>query len=320
MIGIVPVDLPIARSGPILHGMLHELRQQFQISGVQFLEGRGGLPMIQIDTPACRAVTYLHGAHIVDWQPAGHEPVLWMSSRSAFEKGKAIRGGVPICFPWFGPASAFVSKPESAPLHGFARIDSWSLDSVRRVHDDVLLSFTFGPIGALAPYWPAQFIAEFAVRFGAELDMQLTVQNLQSTPITYEAALHTYFAVGDIHKIQIAGLENTRYISKAEGNAERFQDNHPIRFSGECDRVYQDTTTTTVIHDPLVGRKIENHKRGSKSTVVWNPWPTKAQAINLADNEWTQFACVETACVGDNRINLPPGRSHELGARIVVSI
>jgi glucose-6-phosphate 1-epimerase len=297
---------------------IDELRRRFDVPGVSFVAGRGGLACVQVDTPACRGELFLQGAHVTRWQPAGHEPVLWVSARSAFAPGKAIRGGVPICFPWFGPAGEFVQSRDAAPMHGHARTEPWTPTDIRRHADDVIVTLAFGPVASLTPHWPAQFDARLTARFGATLDLSLSITNRQSTPITFEAALHTYFCVDDVHHTSVTGLANTRYLDKAgDTRVERFQDGHPIRFAAETDRVYQDTTQTCVIDDGV--RRIENHKRGSKTTVVWNPWIAKAQAIGLADGEWQDFVCVETAAALDNAITLPAGASHEIAARLVVS-
>jgi glucose-6-phosphate 1-epimerase len=294
-----------------------QLRKSFAVAGVRIDAGAGGLGRLRVETPASRAELYLHGAHLTRWQPAGAEPVLWMSQNAVFESGKAIRGGVPICFPWFGPAGDFVLDAATAPLHGPARTTTWALTELTRELDEVHITLRLEPFEALKKFWPAGFDAEMRFNIGRKLEMTLHVANRQSKPITFEAALHTYFDVSNVEQVWISGLENTRYLSKVE-MAESFSDANPVRFSGETDRVYQDTTTTCVLHDPGMNRRIVNEKSGSKSTVVWNPWPVKARAINLAEDEWRRFACIETAALGDNRITLPAASTHDVTARISV--
>ena len=200
--------------------------------------GQGGLPRLEIATPAATAQAYLHGAHLTHWQPShAQAPVLWMSEHSAWQDGKPIRGGVPICFPWFGPHR---SEP-SAAAHGFARLVDWTLaGAVER--DDQSVAVTFALEGArVSELWPFRFRATYEIAVGPALTMSLEVENRDDTEFSFEEALHTYFAVSGIADVTIAGLERTPYLDKVGGLAPRPQDDTPIRFTGETDRVYLET-------------------------------------------------------------------------------
>jgi len=279
---------------------------------IDFQAGQGGLPSIVINSPLASATIYLHGAHVTAWQPRGASPVLFMSQKSWFEDGKPIRGGVPICFPWFGPKA----DDDKAPAHGFVRLKQWSLESVKELADgriEVLLVTRDDE--ASRKLWPFSFELAHRVTVGRTLTMSLEMHNTGSVDCTYEAALHTYFTVQDIHKVSVLGLENTRYLSKVEGGYFD-QGTDAVTFTAETDRVY-DSSADTVIDDPAMGRRISVAKKHSRSTVVWNPWINKAKAMpDFGDEEWPGMVCVETANVKERAITLAPGAKHALSVTL----
>jgi D-hexose-6-phosphate mutarotase len=280
------------------------------------LGSRQGLRNLEIATPAAAAQAFFHGAHVAEWTPAHAQvPVLWLSTHSHFTEEKGIRGGVPICFPWFGPHE---SVP-AAPAHGFARLVDWTLVGASESDGAVTLSFGLQTSEASSPLWPHRCRATFTISVGATLAMALAVTSEQDEPFTFEEALHTYCRVEDVERVSIAGLEGTEYLDKVEGFARRRQPAEPIRFSGETDRVYIETTATCRISDPGLSRTIVIAKSGSRSTVVWNPWAERARTFpDFGADEWRQMVCVETANVRDAAVRLAPGESHVLGAEISV--
>jgi D-hexose-6-phosphate mutarotase len=283
-------------------------------ASVRIVGGSGGLPRLDIAAPAATAQAYLHGAHLTHWQPShAKAAVLWMSDHSVWQDGKPIRGGVPICFPWFGP-----HRSPSAPAHGFARLVDWTLAGA--IERDGSVAVTFALEGArLSEVWPFRFRAEYEVVVGSTLAMSLEVENRDDTGFSFEEALHTYFAVSCIADLSIAGLESTPYLDKAGGLAERTQDGTPIRFTSETDRVYLETTATCSIDDPGLQRRIIVSKDNSRSTVVWNPWIAKARAMaDFGDEEWRGMVCVETANVGAAAIRLAPGERHRMTVSLAV--
>jgi glucose-6-phosphate 1-epimerase len=300
---------------------IDDLRAAFSMPGVSIDEGNGGLTRVRVNTSLCTGEIYLHGAHVVAFTPTGQQPVLWMSSKSAFAPGKAIRGGVPICYPWFGANAA---NPNAA-MHGLARTAQWDLLDVGLQPTgevNVILRMPHPPgIGASdddTAYGDGEGVETyFAVLFGTTLEMGLLVRNSRTRDLRFEAALHTYFTVGDVRQIGVSGLQGARYADKTRSQ-ETFIEHPPaIRFTEETDRVYE-SEADCVIDDPSMKRQIVNRKLGSKSTVVWNAWPTKAATIGLAENEWTGYVCVETAAIGIDAITLKPGQTHTLGANIGV--
>ncbi|MBB6429847.1 D-hexose-6-phosphate mutarotase [Algisphaera agarilytica] len=268
--------------------------------------GEGELPRLRVETDHCSGAQYLHGATVTDWKPAGEEPVLFTSAHAVYRDGKAIRGGVPICFPWFGPHPT----DPSAPAHGLVRTIPWRLTQTAQ-----------GPAGVETQMVTTldQLHADYRVTFGKQLTLNLTVTNIADTDQTFEAALHTYFRVGDAREVTIAGLEYTRFIDKLQDMKVCDQGEHPVTFTAETDRVYVDTQATCVLNDPVMNRKIKVEKLGSLSTVVWNPWIGKSQSTaDFGDDEWTGMCCIESANIGDEAVSLAPGASHTLLVKLSV--
>jgi D-hexose-6-phosphate mutarotase len=275
---------------------------------------RGGLPHLDVRTPAAAAQVFFHGAHIAQWTPAPlTESVLWMSAHSRFQRDKGIRGGVPVCFPWFGahPTAG------SAPQHGFARLVDWVLVDAGETEDGVTLAFELR--GKSFPHWPHSFRITNRLTIGSALTLALQVDNTSHAPITFEEALHTYCAVGDITRASVDGLEDTEYLDKVQRFARCRQPHEPIRFTAETDRVYLDTASTCRIVDPVLSRTIVIEKTESRSTVVWNPWREGAKRFtDFGADEWQRMVCVETANVRDAAIRLDPGGRHTMGLRISI--
>lgn len=285
------------------------LCEQFKVPGLHFEAGQGGLTKAVVETPVASGEIYLHGAHVTSWQPAGHEPVLWMSGSSLFQRGKPIRGGVPICFPWFGPHA---SDP-SAPAHGFARTAMWEVTEARTTAE--------GGISLSLQQRIDSYSLRFTVQFGSVLQMTLTTEPGPgiSTSLRFEDALHTYFSVSDVRNVSITGLEQVRYIDKVDGAVEKSATGAAIEFTGETDRVYLNTDSECYLHDPGRKRTIVISKSGSLSTVVWNPWIAKsARMPDFGDHEWPEMVCIETANVGTNAIELTPNTSHSTNVAIRV--
>jgi glucose-6-phosphate 1-epimerase len=278
--------------------------------------GEGGLPRLNIVNRHGRAQIYLHGAHVAAWEPAGHEPVIWMSRSSHWDATKPIRGGVPICFPWFGPHPI----DASAPAHGFARLVDWALIEARDGDGGAThLAFELSTLNPPFAAWPHAFAAVYRVTIAASLTLALEVRNPGATAFTFQEALHTYFAVRDVRGIEIAGLEGADYLDKVGGTAQRNQGPDPIRFTGETDRVYVNTQTACTIDDPGRRRRIVVRKSGSDATVVWNPWVDKARAMpDFGDDEWPAMVCVETCNVNVHAVTLAAGARHTMTATIEV--
>ena len=277
---------------------------------VTFLEGRGGLPMMEISTAWSTAEIYLHGAHVSQFQKQGEAPMLFLSQCSRFEEGKPIRGGVPIIFPWFGAR-------EGLGQHGFVRNRAWELKEVTTEMDgSVSVRFRFPNVSEAATY-PA-FIVDFVVTVNEQLTMELVVTNKAATEnFEFENCLHTYFTVEDITAISIHGLKGVTYLDKTDNQARKVEAEEGIRISSEVDRTYLDTTSTVEIRDARLGRVIRVEKKNSASTVVWNPWIAKAQQMtDFGNEEYRNMVCVESGNVASNKIVLPPGKASSLKVKL----
>jgi D-hexose-6-phosphate mutarotase len=286
--------------------------------GARLEKGPGGLDRLALQAAEGEALVYVQGAQVAHFQPRGERPVLWMSASSRFEAGKAIRGGVPICFPWFGPKAG---SPD-APLHGFARILPWAVVGVAREADGRLRAvLELSAEAAARGGFPRELALSLAVTVGRSLRMELTVRNVDSAPVTFEEALHSYFAVSDVRQVRIHGLEGAGFVDKTAAMARRPPEGTAIAIAAETDRVYTGARGTVTIEDPGWRRRIVVAKSGSATTVVWNPWVAKAKAMpDFGDEEWTGMLCVETANATSDAVTLPPGACHVMTATLEVQV
>ena len=276
---------------------------------------------VHLLTSTGSGAVFAHGAHVVSWMPAGDgdgevAEVLFLSRRAEFDTATAIRGGIPICFPWFGPGRA----PGMSPAHGFARIAPWHLASVDDGPERASAVFRLTEADATSEWFPGAFAAEVTVSFGTELEISLAITNTGSASFSYEDALHAYFAVGDVGRIRIEGLDGAAYVDKTLGpDASARTQAGDLTITGEIDRVYRSSGQIRII-DPVLERAILIDKDGSADTVVWNPWVDKARTIaDLADEEWREFVCVEAANALGAAVELAPGERHVTGIRVRVA-
>ncbi len=277
----------------------------------------GELSVMRLEGAHCALEVAPQGAHLIDWTLPDTPPVLFTSPDSAFLPGKAIRGGVPLAFPWFGPNRG----DARAPQHGFARVRDWSVRTMLIGPDgNCVVAMVLADDERTRAAWPHAFAARFTASAGRSLRMALEIRNSGDTPFTFEAALHSYFAVSDVREVRLHGLQGIEYVDKAGGgSARRREGAAPLRLVGETDRVYLDTEATCIIDDPGWRRRIAIAKSGSRTTVVWNPWAEKARAMaDLGGRAWTGMVCVETVVAGDDARTLDPGEAHSLAATITV--
>ncbi len=295
---------------------LAELRRRF--AGADFLSFAELAPdfvAVQVRTDFSAATIALQGAHVMTWQPNGQEPVVWLSSAAKFAPGKSIRGGVPLCWPWFGP-HATAATESAYPGHGFARTIPWELLDARMLPDG-RVRLEFAPVmnDAARAQWPHPSTVKYGVTVGQELDVALATSNTGNIAFELGQALHTYFQVGDVRQATVAGLAGCEYIDKVDGAKRKRQDG-AVNFTGETDRVYLGTAGCCEIVDPVLKRRILVTSTGSRSTVVWTPWAEKADKMGDfgADGPW-KMVCVETANAADDVISLAPGATHVMSAQ-----
>lgn len=300
---------------------LDELQRNHSVDGARWEEGPGGLPMLMVRTEQCEARIFAHGAHVASWTPAGQRPALHLSPKSAFAPGKAIRGGIPVIFPWFGNRNDD-PKPDGkpSPAHGFARARAWRVASVSLEDNGrVKVQMTLDDDDDTRALWNHSFEATLTAVLGFTLTVSLEVRNTGSEPFEVEEALHTYLEVGDVARVRLLGLEGTKYVDKTDHFTEKQTGREPLVLAAETDSVFQGTKAAVTIDDPLLQRHLRVEKTGSLSTVVWNPWLVKAQAMpDVGGEAWASFVCVEAANARPHVVPVPPGAAHTMSTRISV--
>lgn len=286
-------------------------RRGFEIPGAaQIVEGNGGLLKVCVSTAHAEGEIYLHGAHVTSWKPAGCGETLFVSSESRWEDSRAIRGGIPICFPWFGVKA----DDANAPTHGFVRTKAWQIESITQVGDAVRVTMFTESNEDTKRWWPAEFRAVYRATFASELTLELEVTNHGQAPVRFEEALHAYHRVGDIERAQVQGLDGVCYLDKTDANQEKKQQGE-IAIVSETDRVYLDTSGPIEVSDFALGRRTRITKENSRTTVVWNPWIEKARSLpDFLDDEWKRMVCIETSNVSRYSVALAPRQRHTIKA------
>jgi glucose-6-phosphate 1-epimerase len=290
-----------------------EVDRRFGIPGVaKVSDGNGAMPRVQTTSSSCEGEMYLHGAHVTSWKPAGAEEVLFLSSKSRWEEGQAIRGGIPICFPWFrGKAD-----DPKAPAHGFVRTTAWQLEAIVESGSGVTVTMFTESNERSRHWWPGEFRLVHRVTFGSELKLELECSNTGTSPFRFEEALHTYNRVADVHDVRLQGLEDVSYLDNVDSNKKKTQSSD-VAVAAQTDNAYLDTQKAVDLLDPSRHRRIRLKKANSFTTVVWNPWREGAQGMrDLGDGEWTQFLCVEASNILSSAIALEPGQNRTMTAVI----
>lgn len=269
----------------------------------------GNRDTLELTGPGGAVHLTLLGAHVQRWRAPGHGEVLFMSADADYGPGVATRGGIPVVFPWFGGR-------DGLPAHGFARTAAWTLVETRP-----------GPVVILAleddeatrALWPHAFLARLTVSVADGLHVSLTVTNTGDAPFDFEEALHTYFAVGDVHAATVHGLEGVPFVEHARAPQADPRPDAPILFEAETDRVFQGVPDDIELRCRALGRSVDLRTTGATSAVVWNPWVAKAAALGqMRADEWTSFVCVESANCKDGALRLAAGESHTLALTLRV--
>ncbi|HCW97264.1 MAG TPA: D-hexose-6-phosphate mutarotase [Pantoea sp.] len=261
----------------------------------------GDLPVIVVSHPQVRAAITFQGAHLIAWQPSGEKPVIWLSEKSLFSAGKAIRGGVPICWPWFGP--------EGEPAHGFARNQPWALSAHDENNENVMLTFVLESTAQTKKLWPHDFTLFARFRLGKHCEIELEAHG----DFTATGALHTYFQVADIADVEVSGL-GTRFIDKVDNNGEQVSSGKQT-YPGRIDRVFTQPEDCSLVHDKQGQRVIEVYHHHHSDVVTWNPGvELSCSMADMANDGYKTMVCVETA-----RINKPMRSAGEKPARLATT-
>jgi glucose-6-phosphate 1-epimerase len=298
--------------------------------GHALVQGPDGLAYIDIRNDHVHACVGLQGAQVLKWQPQhAREPVLWLSNNARYGRGKSVRGGIPVCWPWFGPHA----NDKTLPAHGFARNLPWLMRDAQVRSDGstaLVLQLANAPVAgadgksiAIERMWPHAFALELHVVVGTSLQLALHTRNSSPSDVWIGEALHTYFHVGEVSQALVRGLENREFADRVGGESRRKQAG-PVRCEGEVDRVYFDDGPECIIDDPVLARRIRIRKSGSAATVVWSPGSEKARRLGdlgLAGDGregWREMLCVETANALEACVRVPAGAEHRMSLEISV--
>lgn len=291
------------------------LNAEHGIPGVlRFTEGRGGLTLIEVENPHARATIGLQGAQVLAYRPrqAAHD-LLFVSERAHAEPGRETKGGVPVCWPWFG------RDPEGRGrlIHGFARVKPWTLLGVASHPDGSTgLTFTLADDDATRALWPHPFALRVEILIGSALCVALTTHNPGEETVRITQGLHAYFAVGDATRVAVQGLDGCRYIDKAAGAGDAVvRQSGPVTVAAEVNRIYEEAPASLTLEDPVLARRIRIASEHSRTCVVWNPWIESARAMeDLDDLDYQRFVCVETVNTASEVIALTPGGDCRIAA------
>lgn len=286
----------------------------FDCTHLSVVKDTSGMDKLIVDNPLAYCEVYLHGAHITEFKAkTATQGLLWLSPKAVFARDKAIRGGIPICWPWFGAHPT----DKNQPAHGFARVSLWRLTQAKALDcGGTELCLTLTDNAETRCIWPFRFTLEYTIKVTEQLEVSLVHINTDKQPVSIGGALHSYFKVGEIAQVQIAGLAGATYLDKlADGQA--CTQSGEIRVAAEVDSVYLDCANDCTLKDRALGRTISICKQGSDSTIVWNPWLRKSQQMaDMSDDGYRHMVCIEAGVV--NGKALAPGEQCELAQRIEV--
>lgn len=266
--------------------------------------GDQGLRAWRIETPACQALVSQQGGQVLEFQARGQSPLLWCSPRAAYAPGRAIRGGIPLCFPWFGPAPG----DAALPAHGFARSRDWTLVAATVAGAAVQLELALVASADTRALWPHAFEARLRLVLDHRLSLHLTVTNPGAAALAFRFAFHSYFPLADCTRARVEGLEDAVCIDQLDAARSRQRHTGALRFQGETDRVFLHTGGRCQLVDEVRDRRIHVTAPDCRSVIAWNPGPDKAARLSdFGADAWRGMACVESGNIEDDGIELPAG-------------
>jgi glucose-6-phosphate 1-epimerase len=290
---------------------LAQLNREHGMAGqVEFIAGKGDFPYIQVTNDQAQALISVYGGQVLAFKPVGSaHDLMFVSENAYYQPGKAIKGGTPICWPWFGPDP----EGQGRPNHGFARNRLWSVLSTEALSSGMTkLTLGFSDSADTREVWPHAFKLTLHVTISNTLTLELVSTNLGDRPFTITQALHTYFTVGDITRTTVLGLDGTSYIDKVDEGTVKSQSG-AVDIATEVDRIYQNVPRELTIVDDAWHRRIQIQSTGNQTAVIWNPWvELSAQSGDLADDDYTRFICVETTNAADDVVTVPAGSESQL--------
>ncbi|AOX99769.1 D-hexose-6-phosphate mutarotase [Jeongeupia sp. USM3] len=274
------------------------------VSSSSVYGGESELPLLAVENAQGKALIALQGAHLVSFVPAGGGDLLWLSPKVVFTEGKAIRGGIPLCLPWFG------GHPGGKPAHGFARISNWQIAGAEVLDDDSSsVTLVLTPNALSQALWGDDFRATLIVTVGRVLTLDLRFEHRGAKPVSFSQAFHTYFAVSDVTQAKIDGLDGTTFINTVGGANTRNPQTGTLQLADPTDRVYVSVPAVQTIATPARTIRIDSDTR---SAVVWNPWAESAAKMADIGDAWREYVCLERGDVFDNAVELAPGATYRV--------
>ncbi|MGB5325871.1 MAG: D-hexose-6-phosphate mutarotase [Pseudomonadales bacterium] len=298
-------------------------QQVKRVDGVEAIQC-DELVALRIENESASAVIFLQGAQIASYQPRGQQAVLWLSDSCEYKRGKPLRGGIPVCWPWFGDLSRNpqaiidqVEKADKAPAHGFVRDQEWQLDqAVRKDTDTTMINLSLDIDNDNAQGWQFPCRLTLEVHVGKVLDIAFRVDNTGLSDFFASSALHSYFSVSDIANVSVEGLSGVEYVDSLQG-WQRYSQKGQLQINQEVDRIYQSVPDMVAINDAGLLRKIRLRQASAPSLVVWNPWIEKARRLSCFGNDdYLGMVCLETAQVLEHAQTIRAGSSGRIGLTI----
>ncbi|MEM8505117.1 MAG: D-hexose-6-phosphate mutarotase [Cyanobacteria bacterium P01_D01_bin.1] len=290
---------------------IDQLNQEFGISEqLSITEGKGGFPVITIENEYAKAKISIYAAQVLSFQPVGAAAdLMFVSENAYYTPGKATKGGIPICWPWFGPDP----EGKGRASHGFVRNRMWSLLSTEAMATgETKVRLGVSADEETRKVWPHSFELVMEILVGQTLTVALITDNTGESAFSITQAFHSYFTVGDIHQVKVLGLEDTSYLDKVDGGAKKMQSG-AVTFSAETDRIYTDVKPELVVEDGALGRRIRISSTGSRTAIVWNPWEEiSIKMADLVEGDYLKFVCVESANAADDVVEVAPNSVYRL--------
>ena len=290
---------------------IEQLNIEYGIAGqLKFVKGSGGFPFILISNRSAKALISVYAAQVLSFQPAEeYEDLLFLSQKSYYDEGKAIRGGIPVCWPWFGSDPVDLKRPN----HGFVRNGLWTVSGTKASADlETRVKLRFPEPVQRESCWQHAFELELEISVGNTLTLELITRNTGAQKFSITQAFHTYFHVGNINQVQILGLEDTEYLDKLDEGTQKHQTG-AVTVSEEVDRIYTGVKNELIIDDSVFNRRIRIASTSNKTAVVWNPWTrTSAMMPDLENDDYQHFICVEAGNLVTDAVDIPPGSEYSL--------
>jgi glucose-6-phosphate 1-epimerase len=290
---------------------IEQLNIKYEIAGqLKFVKGDGGFPFILIRNHSATALISLYAGQVLSFLPTGEgEDLLFLSPKAYYDAGKAIRGGIPICWPWFGPDPKGLGRPS----HGFVRNGLWAVSGTQAASEfETKIKLRFLETEQSESFWQQPFSLDLEISVGNTLTLELTTRNMGDKIFSVTQAFHAYLHVGNINQMQILGLEGIKYTDNLDSHTQKLQMG-AVTVTGEVERIYTNVRNELIIDDSVLNRQIRIASSSNKTAVVWNPWTTKSEKLpDLENDGYQRFICVETGNVVTDVVEIPPGNEFSL--------